>query len=93
VAWPEGAARRIVGSMGKRIAAGVLWLLAGWYLGNILAYHAGWNMLFGPVLGIAAAAIVAGDPFGLLWRRAAGPSPGDGASGQPTVDGATTLAD
>ena len=79
--------------MGKRIASGVLWLLAGWYLGNILAYHAGWNMLFGPVLGIVAAVIVAGDPFGLLWRRAADPPVTDGVPGQPTVDGATTPAD
>ena len=78
--------------MAKRIASGVLWLLAGWYLGNILAYHAGWNMLFGPVLGIAAAVIVAGDPFGLLWRRAAGPS-ADGTTTRSTVDGAATSTD
>ena len=79
--------------MGKRIASGVLWLLAGWYLGNLLAYHAGWNMLFGPVLGIAAAIIVAGDPFGLLWRRAASQPAADGTAGQPAVDGAATSTD
>ena len=83
----------MVRSMGKRIASGVLWLLAGWYLGNLLAYHAGWNMLFGPALGIAAAVIVAGDPFGLLWRRAASRSAADDTSGQPAVDGAATPAD
>ena len=76
--------------MTKRIASGVLWLFAGWYLGNLVAYHAGWNMLFGPILGVAAAVIVAGDPFGLLWNRAAGLAADGSATGPAAVDGATT---
>ncbi len=54
----------------KRIASGVLWLFAGWYLGNLLAFQMGWSDLFGPMVGIVAATIVAVDPFGLIWRRA-----------------------
>jgi hypothetical protein len=68
--------------MNKRVVAGVLWLFAGWYLGNLIAYHLGLSDLFGPVLGIAAAVMVAGDPFGLLWRRAAPASGVDGDTAQ-----------
>ncbi|MGZ8527920.1 MAG: hypothetical protein ACXWWR_03925 [Candidatus Limnocylindrales bacterium] len=57
--------------MNKRIAAGVLWLFAGWYLGNIVAFHVGISDLLGPILGIAAAAVVAGDPLGLIWTGSA----------------------
>ncbi len=60
--------------MNKRLTSGVLWLFAGWYLGNILAFHLGLSDLLGPILGIAAAALIAGDPFGLLWHRAAAKS-------------------
>jgi hypothetical protein len=59
------------GLMNKRIAAGVLWLFAGWYLGNIVAFHVGLSDLLGPILGIAAAAVVAGDPLGLIWKGSA----------------------
>lgn len=59
------------GLMNKRIAAGVLWLFAGWYLGNIVAFHVGISDLLGPILGIAAAAVVAGDPLGLIWTGSA----------------------
>jgi hypothetical protein len=63
--------------MNKRIAAGVLWLLAGWYLGNIVAFGVGISDLLGPILGIAAAAVVAGDPLGLIWS---------GSTQAPTVE-------
>ncbi len=71
--------------MNKRVAAGVLWLFAGWYLGNLIAYHLGLSDLFGPVLGIVAAVMVAGDPFGLLWRRAAARTASDGDAARSTV--------
>jgi hypothetical protein len=58
--------------MNKRIAAGVLWLFAGWYLGNILAFYFGISDLLGPILGIAAATVVAGDPLGRIWTGSAG---------------------
>jgi hypothetical protein len=57
--------------MNKRLIAGVLWLFAGWYLGNLLAFFFGLSDFFGPILGVIAALFVAGDPFGLLWARAA----------------------
>ena len=60
----------ILAPMNKRIASGVLWLFAGWYLGNLIAFQLGWSDLFGPILGIVAATAVAGDPLGLIWRRA-----------------------
>ena len=63
------AAGRHRGSMSKRVAAGVLWLFAGWYLGNIVSFHVGISDLFGPIIGVAAAALVAGDPFGRIWPR------------------------
>jgi hypothetical protein len=54
----------------KRILAAILWLFAGWYLGNLAAFQFGLPDLFGPVLGTIAAVVVAGDPLGLLWARA-----------------------
>lgn len=53
--------------MNKRIAAGVLWLFAGWYLGNIAAFFFGISDMLGPILGIAAAVVVAGDPLRRIW--------------------------
>jgi hypothetical protein len=55
----------------RRILATVLWLFAGWYLGNLAAFQFGLSDLFGPVLGLIAAVAVGGDPLGLLWNRAA----------------------
>jgi hypothetical protein len=57
--------------MNKRLASGVLWLFAGWYLGNLVAFQLSVSMLIGPLLGVLAALAVAGDPFGLIWKRAA----------------------
>ena len=74
--------------MNKRLIAGVLWLFAGWYLGNIVAFQLGLSDLLGPVLGIAAAVLVAGDPFGLIWDRAAArttAAPSDQAPSGSTV--------
>ncbi len=65
--------RPVVGDravMSKRIAAGVLWLFAGWYIGNIVAFYLGISDLFGPILGVAAAVIIAGDPLRILWTGA-----------------------
>lgn len=56
--------------MNKRILAAALWLFAGWYLGNLVAYQFGLSDLFGPVLGVIAAVAVGGDPLGLIWTRA-----------------------
>jgi hypothetical protein len=53
--------------MSKRILAGVLWLFAGWYIGNILAFYFGISDLLGPILGVAAALVIAGDPLRVVW--------------------------
>jgi hypothetical protein len=53
--------------MKKRTLSAVLWLLSGWYVGNILAAVFGVDPLLGPALGAMAAVFVAGDPFRLIW--------------------------
>jgi hypothetical protein len=54
-------------AMSKRILAGVLWLFAVWYLGNIVSFHLGISDLLGPILGISAALVVVADPLRILW--------------------------
>ena len=51
----------------KRVLAALLWFYAGWYGGNILADLMGVTMLLGPIIGAAAAALVAGDPRHIIW--------------------------
>ncbi len=55
--------------MGKRILAAILWFYAGWYLGAILADAFGLLPILGPWLGAVAAALFAGDPRGIIWKR------------------------
>lgn len=55
--------------MSKRIAAAVLWFFALWYLGAFIAFVLGVPDLLGPVLGLAGAALIAGDPLGVIWTR------------------------
>ena len=57
--------------MSKRIAAGILWFLAAWYFGAWIALFLGVPDVLGPILGIAAAAVFAGDPLGIIWTRQA----------------------
>ena len=76
--------------MNKRLVAGILWLFAGWYLGNIVAFQLGLSDALGPALGVAAALAIAGDPLGLIWKRAARSTATSGAStrtGTPTATG------
>ncbi len=68
--------------MKKRVAATILWFYAGWYTGAMIASLAGLSPVLGPIIGTAAAAIIAGDPRRIIWtsrRRAANPS-------EPTAD-------
>lgn len=51
----------------KRVLAALLWFYAGWYAGNVLADLFGVSMLLGPIIGAAAAALVAGDPRRIIW--------------------------
>lgn len=55
--------------MKKRAAAAILWFYAGWFVGAAVAFVAGLSPALGPILGTAAAAIVAVDPRQLFWAR------------------------
>ncbi|HEU0236390.1 MAG TPA: hypothetical protein VFR14_08130 [Candidatus Limnocylindrales bacterium] len=57
--------------MQKRVAAAVLWLLAGWTAGSFLTFTIGVSPLLGPILGIAGAALFAGDPRRIIWTQRA----------------------
>src|SRR5512143_2336014 len=61
------AGRETLRRMTKRIAAALLWFIAGWYAWNVFAWMAGMPELGGPVVGAALAALFAGDPFGRIW--------------------------
>jgi putative effector of murein hydrolase LrgA (UPF0299 family) len=51
----------------KRTIATVLWFYAFWYLGALIAAFLGISELFGPILGIAAGALIAIDPRRIIW--------------------------
>jgi hypothetical protein len=55
--------------MAKRILSAALWFYTGWYAGAMIAFHLGISEAIGPLLGAAAAALFAGDPRGLIWKR------------------------
>jgi hypothetical protein len=55
--------------MKKRAASAVLWFYTGWYAGAMLAHALGLSIALGPILGVAAAALIAGDPRGIIWTR------------------------
>ena len=54
--------------MKKRSAAAVLWFFTGWMAGSMVAFVAGLSPALAPILGTAAAAIVAADPRHMIWR-------------------------
>jgi hypothetical protein len=55
--------------MSKRILAAILWFYCGWYAGAMAAELLGISPLLGPILGATAAALVAGDPRRIIWKR------------------------
>ncbi len=55
--------------MKKRALSAVLWFYSGWYAGAMIAHVLDLSIGLGPVLGVAAAAIIAGDPRGIIWAR------------------------
>lgn len=59
----------ILTAMKKRALAALLWFYAAWYAGAMVAHVLGLSPALGPILGVAAAAIVAGDPRRLIWSR------------------------
>ena len=62
--WPQR------GGMKKRVLSAVLWFYCGWYAGAMIAHALGISPALGPILGVAAAALIAGDPRGIIWTRA-----------------------
>ena len=62
--------------MSKRVLAALLWFYAGWYAGNILADLTGVSLVLGPIIGAAAAALIAGDPRRIIWTARAATSVG-----------------
>ena len=54
--------------MAKRIFAAFLWFYTGWYGGALLANFLGLHPMLGPIIGAAAAALIVGDPRGIIWK-------------------------
>lgn len=54
--------------MKKRVLAALLWFYTGWYAGSVIAAFVGISPVLGPILGTAAAALIAGDPRQLIWK-------------------------
>jgi hypothetical protein len=57
------------GGMKKRALSAVLWFYCGWYAGAMIAHALDVSIAIGPILGVAAAALIAGDPRGIIWPR------------------------
>jgi hypothetical protein len=72
--------------MKKRALAAVLWFYAIWYAGAMIAQIAGLSPALGPILGTAAAALIAGDPRGIIWTRTPKPT----KTARPTAHPAST---
>lgn len=53
--------------MTKRILAMALWFYTGWYAGALLADFLAVSPMLGPIIGAAAAALIAGDPRRIIW--------------------------
>ena len=51
----------------KRVAATILWFLAGWYLAAVAAWLTGMPPAIAPILAIATAAVIWIDPRKRLW--------------------------
>lgn len=56
--------------MKKRIIAALIWFYTGWYGGALLADFLGLSLYLGPLVGAAVAALIAGDPRGIIWKAA-----------------------
>ena len=54
--------------MTKRVLAALLWFYTGWYAGAILAEFLGVSPVLGPLIGAAAAGLIAGDPRRIIWK-------------------------
>ncbi len=70
--------------MTKRILAAMLWFYVGWYAGAMLAEMIGVSALLGPLIGAAAAGLIAGDPRHIIWKRRAPRWPRTGRRSWPS---------
>ena len=68
-------------AMKKRVLATFLWFFAGWYAGAVIAYALDVSAILGPILGVAAAGLIAGDPRGIIWSHRLGV---DGSDATPS---------
>ncbi len=57
--------------MKKRLFAAFLWFNAGWYAGAMLAEILSLSPALGPIIGVAAAGLIFGDPFRRIWAARA----------------------
>jgi hypothetical protein len=72
--------------MKKRVLSAVLWFYCGWYAGAMIASMAGISLALGPILGAAAAFIIAGDPRGIIWpHKTAEPTVSPSAKPNPVT--------
>jgi hypothetical protein len=55
--------------MRRRVAAGVLWFLCGWYVGAAVAWMLALSPILAPILAIAAGSLVVTDPRRVIWHR------------------------
>ena len=60
--------------MKKRALATVLWFYSMWYAGAMIAQLAGLSPALGPILGTAAATIIAVDPRRIIWTKSTTPA-------------------
>jgi hypothetical protein len=65
--WRIPAVARTLRRMKKRVFAALLWFYTGWYAGAMIAELVGISPALGPIIGTAAAALIAGDPRGIIW--------------------------
>lgn len=52
----------------KRVLAAILWFYVTWYAWAMFASFAGLSDIAGPILGLAAAVLFAGDPLNRIWN-------------------------
>ena len=57
--------------MKRRILAGTLWFLCGWYVGALAAWVLAVSPILAPILAVSVAALCVGDPRRIIWAPSA----------------------
>ena len=55
--------------MNRRLFAGVLWFLCGWYAGAAIAWMLALDPVLAPILAVATGCLVLGDPRHVIWAQ------------------------